>query len=66
MVITVNGRPRELPQPVTIAELLHVLELPARGTAVEVNQQIVSRARHAEYVVAEGDRLEIVTLVGGG
>lgn len=66
MVITVNGRSRELPQPVTIAELLRVLELPARGTAVEVNQQIVSRARHSEYVVAEGDQLEIVTLVGGG
>ena len=38
----------------------------ARGVAVEVNCQIVPRARHAEHVLADGDRLEIVTLVGGG
>jgi sulfur carrier protein len=66
VIITVNGREKELPLAVTVAELLHVLELPARGTAVEVNQEIVARARHAEHVLAEGDRLEIVTLVGGG
>ena len=34
--------------------------------SVEVNLQIVPRARHAEHVLADGDRLEIVSLVGGG
>jgi thiamine biosynthesis protein ThiS len=34
--------------------------------AVERNLQIVPRARHGETALADGDRLEVVTLVGGG
>jgi len=64
--IVVNGQPRELDRPLTVAELLKQLEIPPRGVAIEVNLQIVPRARHAEYVLADGDRLEIVSLVGGG
>jgi sulfur carrier protein len=64
--IVVNGRPRELPQSLTVAELLERLEIPPRGVAVEVNMQLVPRAAHAERRLADGDELEIVTLVGGG
>lgn len=64
--IIVNGKPRELPRPLTVAELLQHLEIPPRGVAVEVNLQLVSRTRHAEHQLADGDQLEIVTLVGGG
>jgi thiamine biosynthesis protein ThiS len=28
--------------------------------------ELVPRQRHAEHVLASGDRLEVVTLVGGG
>ena len=66
MTVTVNGQPRELAEPLTVAELLRTLEIPPRGLAVEVNLQIVPRAQHAEHLLADGDRLEIVTLVGGG
>jgi len=66
MTIVVNGQPRQLARPATVAELLRQLEMPTRGVAVEVNLQIVPRLRHAEHLLAEGDRLEIVTLVGGG
>jgi thiamine biosynthesis protein ThiS len=66
MNVTVNGQPRELPEPFTVAELLERLEMPPRGVAVEVNLQIVPRPRHAEHRLADGDKLEIVTLVGGG
>jgi sulfur carrier protein len=66
MTILVNGQPREVPRPLTVAELLERLELPPRGVAVEVNLEIVPRSRHAEHRLADGDRLEIVTLVGGG
>jgi len=64
--IIVNGKPRDIPRLATIAELLDQLALPARGVAVEVNLQIVPRERHAEHKLADGDRLEIVSLVGGG
>ena len=46
--------------------LLAELGLPLGHVAVEVNLELVPRARHAEQILAEGDRVEIVTLVGGG
>ena len=66
VTIIVNGEPRELERPVSVWELLSSMGLTQRGLAVELNQQIVPRARHAEVCLAEGDRLEIVSLVGGG
>jgi sulfur carrier protein len=33
---------------------------------VEVNGELVPKKRHAEHQVRDGDRVEIVTLVGGG
>ncbi|MCS7158926.1 MAG: sulfur carrier protein ThiS, partial [Gemmatales bacterium] len=50
----------------TLAALLTRLELDLKRIAVEVNQELVPRARYAEYVLQPGDRVEIVTLVGGG
>ena len=64
--VTVNGERRELSRPATLADLLQQLNIPLRGLAVEVNLQVVPRARHAEHLLADGDRLEIVSLVGGG
>ena len=64
--VFVNGERRELKSPATVADLLRRLEFPLRGIAVEINEQIVPRARHAEHGLANGDRLEIVSLVGGG
>jgi sulfur carrier protein len=63
--IVYNGAEREVADGVTIAGLL--VELAPRGpVAVEANQQLVPRERHAEWVLREGDVLEVVTLVGGG
>ncbi len=64
--IMLNGQRREVPGPMTIAGLLGYLGLKAEHVAVEVNRDLVSRARHAETSLAAGDVLEIVTLVGGG
>jgi thiamine biosynthesis protein ThiS len=64
--VIVNGQPRQLREGTTVAELLAELELPRRGIAVEINAAIVPRIRHAEQTLRDGDRLEVVTLVGGG
>jgi sulfur carrier protein len=66
MQIVVNGQAREIDRPLSVAELLEELGLAGRHVAVEVNLELVPRQRHAEHRLAEGDRLEIVTLVGGG
>ncbi len=52
--------------PATVAQLLEELGLDARHVAVEVNLELAPRQRHAHWALAEGDQLEVVTLVGGG
>lgn len=66
MEITVNGQSRQVAEGTTITQLLAELPLATRYVAVEVNQQLVPRQRHAEHRLSPHDRLEIVTLVGGG
>ena len=66
MHVSVNGQAREVADGTTIAGLLDQLELKTKFVAVEVNLELVPRHRHAEHRLAPGDRLEIVTLVGGG
>ncbi len=66
MEITLNGQRRDVPAPLTVAQLLAHLELKPQFVAVEINRELVTRAAHAERRVAPGDVLEIVTLVGGG
>jgi sulfur carrier protein len=64
--IIVNGQPRHVAAEITVVELLAELELTGKPVAVELNLELVPRQRHAEQRIAAGDRLEIVTLVGGG
>jgi len=62
----VNGQPQQVPGGLTAAGLLERLKLPVKGVAVELNEQIVPRGRLAETELHDGDRLEVVSLVGGG
>lgn len=66
MNVFVNGDPHNVSEGTTVAELLSELEMTARHIAVEVNLELVPRTRHAEHLLHENDRLEVVTLVGGG
>ena len=66
MRIRVNGEDRDVADDATVASLLELLELPSGRVAVERNKRIVRRATYAQTPLAEGDELEIVTLVGGG
>ena len=64
--IFVNGEPRHVPVGHTVADLLAAMGPKAAQAAVERNKEIVRRADHARTVLAAGDRLEVVTLFGGG
>ncbi len=66
MQITVNAQTREVTDAITIAQLLEELKLADKHVAVEVNLDLIPRGQHAEHRLADGDKLEIVTLVGGG
>ena len=64
--ILLNGEPRAIDAHETIASLLSSLGLAASMVAVEVNLEIVPRARYAERALTPGAQVEIVTFVGGG
>ncbi len=66
MQIQLNGEPYELPDETTLAGLLAARGVNPLYTAVEVNRELVSRAKHASLVLKQDDRVEVVTLVGGG
>jgi sulfur carrier protein len=64
--VVINGQPRTVNQGTTIAGLIGDLGLSGKPVAVERNREVVPRAQHASTVLASGDRLEVVTFVGGG
>lgn len=66
MTVWVNGEAREVPEGSTLSALLESLQVGGPGVAVEVNAEVVRRARHPEHRLQGGDRVEIVTFVGGG
>ena len=66
MQITLNGEPHTIADGATVASLIAQLELIGKRLAVEVNEEVVPRGRHAEYALTSGDRVEIVHAIGGG
>lgn len=66
MDVSLNGEPKTLSDGMTVRDLLAELGLDARYLAVEINRQVISRTQHAATAIQPGDKIEIVTLVGGG
>lgn len=66
MEIVVNGKPHRAAEGATVADLLRELQLGVPAAAVEVNLILVPKARHGETRLSPGDRVEVVSLVGGG
>jgi len=64
--ISVNGEQRSMKAGSTVETLLLELNVPRTALAVERNREIVPRTEYAEIQLADGDKLEIVSLVGGG
>ena len=66
MRIELNGEAHVIADGATVASLLERLALAGSRLAVEVNEEVVPRGRHAEHALADGDRVEIVHAIGGG
>ncbi|MBD3618946.1 MAG: sulfur carrier protein ThiS [Chromatiales bacterium] len=66
MQILLNGEPREIPDALTAAGLITLLELTGKRLAMEVNEEILPRSRFESHVLAAGDKVEIVHAIGGG
>ena len=66
MKIIVNGEEQEHTIPLTVANLLQVLDLRTEKVAVEVNLKILDRSDFPTLNLQEGDKVEILSFIGGG
>ncbi len=66
MKATINGEEHELPEGLTVAQLLARVNAPERGIAVAKNDRVVRRSTFAQERVQDGDRIEIIRAVAGG
>ncbi len=66
MQVVVNGAAREVPAGMTVAGLLGLLGVDRTQVAVERNRDVVPKKSYEQTALADGDRIEVVTIVGGG
>jgi len=66
MRITINGEEKNIQDGLTVAGLLLELKIKQQGTAVEIDREIIPRARHGERAIKDGEAIEIIRMVGGG
>jgi len=66
--ITVNGEPCRTPAGNHVSDLIAQLGLDGRrvAVAIERNKDVVPKKSYDEVILAAGDRVEVVTFVGGG
>lgn len=64
--IHVNGDVRTTRSGATVADLLRELELKTERVAVELNLEILDRATFDQRPLRGGDRVEILSFIGGG
>lgn len=66
MQIIVNGESQEQSHPLTVTSLLESLNLRSKQVAVEVNLKILDRSDFDTWNLQEGDKVEILSFIGGG
>lgn len=66
MEVVVNGEPRDLPEGVSVAEVVASVTAARTGVAAAVNDEVVGRSAWESTTLEDGDRIEILTAVQGG
>ena len=65
-MIIVNGKEMNLTKDTTVAEYLEQNQYQVKRIAVELNGDILPKYSYSDTMLKDGDRLEVVTFVGGG
>ena len=65
-MIIVNGKEINLTEDTTVAEYLEQNQYQVKRIAVELNGDILPKSSYSDTMLNDGDRLEVVTFVGGG
>jgi thiamine biosynthesis protein ThiS len=66
MTISLNGENTDPRGATTVAELVHVLNLPAPTLLIEHNGVALHRREWPGRALSEGDKIELIKIVAGG
>jgi len=66
MKLIVNGHEKEFDENIRLSQVLEKLELVGKVMAAAVNMEIVKQDTWENYVLKDGDKLELLDFVGGG
>jgi thiamine biosynthesis protein ThiS len=66
MNILLNNKPVRLFDGSTVKKLLENKNIKNKYYAVEINRKIIPKSDHETYVIKDGDKIEIITAIGGG
>ena len=66
MQITVNGKPMDLEEGLSLEGLLAHLKVRREFTAVALNREVAPKSSYSQTKLRDGDRVEIVHPMGGG
>jgi sulfur carrier protein len=64
--IQVNGQQRDCRSGLTVGDLLRELDIKTERVAVELNLEILDRKDFELRSLKQGDRVEILSFIGGG
>ncbi len=65
-MVVINGVSREDREGKLLSEVLRVEGYRAEQVAAEINGEIIPRSQFDKMLLKDGDRLEVVSFVGGG
>ena len=66
VMVTLNGKPRKVPEGISLLELLKELDVQPSRVVIEHNREIRRKDDFKTAKVRDGDELELVYFVGGG
>tara|TARA_B100001115_G_scaffold142366_1_gene110098 strand:- start:5 stop:214 length:210 start_codon:yes stop_codon:yes gene_type:complete len=64
--IKVNGKVKLIAKNTNLANLVHILRIPLKKVAIELNQEIVDKKKLKKINLKKNDKVEIVHFIGGG
>ncbi len=62
----VNGESKELPEGMSVEGLIEMLGMGDAICAAEVDKKLVPKRERVSCILQDGQRVEIVSLIGGG
>ena len=66
VTIQLNGEAYSIEEGIPLNSLIDQLQMRRMRIAVEINHQVVPKAKYADTVLNRDDKVEIINFVGGG